>query len=211
MAVHLRRSNGDTADERIRRGTRLRQELIEATVRIIAREGTAGVTHRAVTAEVNAEPGAVVHHFGSRDVLLQQTLEYLMRRQAALLQPYWSQLERHARNPEAFTDRLCVLASVMVQGDRDVGIATFELQLAASRTPELREVLAERGRAFARLAEKALTELGSTDPRADSARLINAIGGLLAGQLALPRRDFEERILRPVVHRLVTAIARPAA
>ena len=213
MSIHLRRANGDTADERIRRSNERRHELILAALRIVAREGTSAVTHLAVTAEANLGHGAVVHHFGSRDALLREAMEYLMARNFALFEEYWTKVEQHAHDPVEFADQLCALVVALLADDRDLAVATFEFQLAATREPELRVVLADCGRGFGPRTMSALEALGSTDPEGDMVMLIHAIGGLLAGQLALPRPDFEYRVLRPTVQRLARAIAssrRPA-
>jgi DNA-binding transcriptional regulator YbjK len=207
VSVHLRHSNGDTADERIRRSAQQRHELILATLRIIAREGILGVTHRTVTTEANTGHGSVVHHFGSREALIRETMEYLAARTIALMRAHWIRAKQYAHDPAAFADLLCVELMHQLDADPDLCIAVFEFQLAAARDSYLRGVLAAWGRTHTSLAENAMKALGSKDPRADVAALTNALGGLISGQLALPRRDFEDRILFPAVRRLVQAIA----
>jgi len=52
-----------------RKASERERPLMEATLRIIGREGLDRVTHRAVAAEAGMSVGAVTHHFGTRDGL----------------------------------------------------------------------------------------------------------------------------------------------
>jgi len=54
------------ADER-------RKLLIEATTRVLARDGASGVSVRAIALEAGVSPGLVTHHFGGVDALIAAT------------------------------------------------------------------------------------------------------------------------------------------
>jgi DNA-binding transcriptional regulator YbjK len=189
------------------RGEQRRTELLSATLRVIVRDGVGGVTYRAVAAEAHASHGSILYYFGSREALLHDVMVDVARRNAATLEAYWSEIAEQAHDPLQFAALLSRHSAQHLAGDRDMGIAVYELQLAAARDPALRDVLRNWGRSYTATAESALRTLGSTDPAGDMAQLTNAIGGLIVGQLALPRRDFERRVLRPAVERLVLAIA----
>src|SRR3546814_19552611 len=73
-------SGPDTASERQR-------PLMEATLRIIGRNGIDGVTHRAVAAEAGLSLGAITHHFKSRDALVEAALHPALTREPARLRP----------------------------------------------------------------------------------------------------------------------------
>ncbi|WP_028938268.1 TetR/AcrR family transcriptional regulator [Pseudonocardia spinosispora] len=203
MSVHLRLPDGDTAGQRNKRGAQQREELICAALRIIARDGVSAVSHHSVTTEANAAAGAVIHHFGSRETLIEQTLEYLAHLCIERLRSDWPRFEPMADRPTRFADMLCTFFLDQLRTDRDLGIAALELQVASAREPRLRSVFAEWGRGYADITEETLRALGSGDPRTDMAQLVNVINGLLAGQLALPRRDFEHTIMRPAVRSIV--------
>ena len=47
--------------------------LIEATARVLAREGAAGASVRAIAGEAGVSPGLITHHFGSVDALIAAT------------------------------------------------------------------------------------------------------------------------------------------
>ncbi|MFC4507720.1 MULTISPECIES: hypothetical protein [Streptomyces] len=90
--------------------------------------------------------------------------------------------------------------------ERGMGITIVELQLAAALYEELRPVIREWGRAYAQIVRKTLLALGSADPYADAALLMNTISGLVLGQLALPNGDFENGNVRPTLLRLLHLI-----
>lgn len=197
----------EPAAELTRRGEQRRTELLAAALRVVVRDGVGSLTYRAVAAEAGASHGSILYYFGSREALVREVLRWVAERNAATLQAYWAEVEQHAHEPREFAAVLSRHSAAQLATDRDMGIAVYELQLAAARDPALRDLLREWGRSYARTAESALRALGSDDPAADMAQLTNAIGGLVVGQLAVPRRDFEPRVLRPAVERLVLAIA----
>jgi len=194
--------------ERTARGAQRRAALIEATLRIIIRQGAGGVTHRAVAAEAAASHGSVLYYFGTRDALIHEVMQQVARRNAETMAAYWGEIEPHADDPRRFAELVARHSAAQLVTDRDMGIAVYELHLAAARDATLRAALRDWGRAYARRMEGSLRRLGSTDPQADAAQLTNVVGGLIIGQLALPRRDFERRILRPAIERLVMGLGR---
>ena len=50
-----------------------RQSLIEATARVLARDGAGGSSVRAIALEAGVSPGLVAHHFGGVDALIVAT------------------------------------------------------------------------------------------------------------------------------------------
>src|SRR5262245_28127819 len=55
-----------------------RQALVEAAVKVLARNGMRGLTIRATAAEAGVTHGLVRHHFGSRQALLEATLAHVV-------------------------------------------------------------------------------------------------------------------------------------
>ncbi|WP_445192730.1 TetR/AcrR family transcriptional regulator [Sphingomonas sp. Tas61C01] len=62
-----------------------RTGLIEATARVLARDGAAGASVRAIAAEAGVSPGLVTHHFASVDALVARTYAAVGERVAAAL------------------------------------------------------------------------------------------------------------------------------
>ena len=64
-------------DRRHLRGQASAQRIIDATIRLIAEEGMAGVTMQRIAGEIGSSNALVVFHFGSKEKLFRAVLEYL--------------------------------------------------------------------------------------------------------------------------------------
>ncbi|MCT2589522.1 TetR family transcriptional regulator [Streptomyces sp. N2-109] len=120
-------------DGRRLKGERRRQELIEATLRVVAREGVTGVSHRAVSREAGLSPTAAAYHFDSIDDLLTAALTSCMDESARVMREFTAVFD-------SGTDALPALAEQFARlfVDPTRLLAEFELFLLAAREPELR-------------------------------------------------------------------------
>ena len=126
----------------------IRAAIIEATIRLIGRDGVDGVTHRAVAREAGVSLSSTTYHFASRDEIVSEAL----RRVADL------EIERIARDAEALAEghgdvpsiarALAAWLAEQVQGDDLLRVrAGYHLQLEAARRPELRAIHVAWGQA----------------------------------------------------------------
>jgi TetR/AcrR family transcriptional repressor of bet genes len=76
-----------------------RRSLIEATTRVLARDGAAGASVRAIAKEAGVSPGLVTHHFGSVDALIAATYAQVDAEVAAALDAAMEQVgsDPHAK------------------------------------------------------------------------------------------------------------------
>ncbi len=93
-----------------------------------------------------------------------------------------------------------------VEADPVRHVAFIELVLEGTRRPWLLEEIERWDRAHLNLAELGLRAAGSPDPAGDAPLVVAAITGLLLGQLASPRSDFEAQVFRPALERLFTSL-----
>ncbi len=191
------------------RGTERRQALLAAALRIIVRDGPGSVTFRTVVAEASASHGSVAYYFGTREELIREAMVLVANRNIEALAGVLEQFESVPGDPQSLATIIANHSTQQMIEDRSMGITIIELHLAAARYPELRPVLRDWGRAYARIIHRILANLGSSDPDADAALLTNTINGHVIGQLALQRKDFESTVLRPAILRLLTTIASP--
>ncbi|MDF3141313.1 MULTISPECIES: TetR family transcriptional regulator [unclassified Streptomyces] len=105
-----------------------REALLKAAVRVVGRRGLRHLTYRAVAEEAGVTHGLVVHHFGSRDALIEESLAYAVRTSLSS-----SLLEPGTGRPEDFVGGL----TAMVEDDADLQAYQYELLLEARRSPEL--------------------------------------------------------------------------
>ncbi|KUO08267.1 TetR/AcrR family transcriptional regulator [Streptomyces sp. DSM 15324] len=105
-----------------------REALLNAAVRVVARGGLRRLTYRAVAQEAGVTHGLVVHHFGSRDALIEEALAHTIRTSLST-----SSLEPGTGRVADFSTGL----SEMVAADPDTQAFQYELLLESRRRPEL--------------------------------------------------------------------------
>lgn len=129
------RSAAPRVDGRKARGEKRRAEIIEATLRVIERDGVAGVTHRTVAREAGVPPASTTYHFASLDDLLIATLISCAQEMATDV--YWmiDHIRSHGREGAS---EVAALVAEALGPRRGRTMAEYELYLLAARRPALR-------------------------------------------------------------------------
>ncbi|WP_302475408.1 TetR/AcrR family transcriptional regulator [Nocardiopsis sp. HUAS JQ3] len=128
------------ADGRRRKGERRRRQLLDATMRVIERDGVAAVSQRRVAAEAGVPPSTVTYYHATVDDLLVDTLTRVNDTYVAAL----------AAVPEDADAALRALAGMIAVGsgpERAQVMAECELFLLAARRPALRPQIERWNRA----------------------------------------------------------------
>ncbi|WP_218951943.1 TetR/AcrR family transcriptional regulator [Amycolatopsis anabasis] len=123
----------DWSDGRRVRGERRRSAIIAATLRVVERDGVAGVTHRAVAREAGVPASSATYYFATLDDLLVAAL-------TAAAEEYARQLREIV---DGGRDEIEGLAQLIADGGgpgRARALAERELELLAVRRPALRPV-----------------------------------------------------------------------
>jgi TetR/AcrR family transcriptional regulator, regulator of biofilm formation and stress response len=187
----------------------IRAAIIEATIRLIGRDGVDGVTHRAVAHEAGVSLSSTTYHYASKDQIVSEALRHV----AAV------EIERIAGDAERLADghpdvrsiagALAAWMAEQVDGDGLLRVrAGYHLQLEAGKRPELRAINHEWALAVQALAERVLRAAGSPRPRTDARILANAMDGLRLEEVTAPRPGLPARV-RPVIERLLDALTAP--
>ncbi|WP_456284797.1 TetR/AcrR family transcriptional regulator [Microbacterium sp. JZ101] len=160
-----------------------RAALADAGLRVLAREGARGLTHRAVDAEAGAPRGTASNYFASRDALV----DGLVARIGERLTPdpaVHARLASRAPSRELFADYLRDIVRRLL-ADRDVTLALLELRLEAARRPSVAESLGGWMRAgFA--GDVAFNEgAGLPGARTEIALFHYAVDGLILDRLTV--------------------------
>ncbi|GAA3062583.1 TetR/AcrR family transcriptional regulator [Pseudonocardia yunnanensis] len=116
-----------------------RVALLDASIEVLAREGSRGLTLRAVDKEAGVPTGTASNYFANRAELLGQVL----RRTRERLTPDPADLAdtmKTAPSRELVKTLLCQLVERM-RRERNTHLAMMELRLEATRRPELQEEL----------------------------------------------------------------------
>jgi DNA-binding transcriptional regulator YbjK len=179
-----------------------REQILEATLRVIGRKGREAVTHRAVAEEAGVPLGSTTYYFDSRDDLLGQALEHVSAQEVERYRRLGEEL-RAVKSGRELADRL-ISELVAAAEDRVAYIAEYELWLEAGRRPDLREAAQSWCNAEQYAVAAAMEKLGSTDPRADASIVVAALDGL--GERVLAREEdpaAAAKELKPELRRLI--------
>jgi len=175
-----------STDGRLAKGEQRKRELIGATLRIVARDGVSGVSHRTVAREAGLPATAAAYHFRGIEDLLTAALTRCMDEDAERMRVLAA---------ETGADALPKFAALLARVAAEPGhlLAEYELYLLAAREPKLRE---STDRWMAALAEFAR---GHTDDPVRVEMLVGLVDGLLLQGLLRdepPTAERFEAILR---------------
>ncbi|MGI9432149.1 MAG: TetR/AcrR family transcriptional regulator [Myxococcota bacterium] len=195
------------------RGTRRRAELLDATVRLIARAGVAAVTHRAVAAEAGVSHRLTTYYFQTKDQMVVEAFRHLAARSVERTRAAAALIADAARTIE-WRNALEVAIDAIVDhvldasnGDpREDASAELSMVLEIQRHHELASDYA----AWQDQVESILVEhakaMHATNP-VQEARLLHAsMRGLRMELLARPDRPTSRSELRELVSRLLTSL-----
>lgn len=189
----MTRSGGDG---RTAKGERRRRAIVDATLRVIAREGVAGISHRGVAREAAVPPAAIAYYFSGIDDLLVATL-------LESVDTLVGELESLRERARGSGDLPTVVAQSLVRmlGEhRERTTVEYELYLLAARRSALRP-------AARRWIEVAAGYIpGRGDPVAVRALLAAVDGLLVQGLIADEPPSVEE--LEPVLRLLLDPLRR---
>lgn len=181
-----------------RRGAERKAELLDATLRIIARDGLAGLSMRGLAAEAGAPLGAVSYYFAGKDELVEAAFARHSEIEGARMQAMIARLG--STTPDEMAD---AVADFVVEGTtvrRQQLITEYELMVESARRPALQELTAGWLRSLRTQMVEVMTALGSADPEIDARLLLAVISGLevdsLADQQGPGHRDTVREILQ---------------
>jgi len=173
-------------EDRQRRGDG-RQALIEALVRVAARERLTKVSYRSVAAEAGVTHGLVRHHFGTLDAMIEEALGW-----AAEEAVIGSGLRVEDDRPESLAANLAEL----IEEDPEHAAFQFEVILEGRHREALNEQVQAKYDAYHEVVAGSLARLGLPYDL-DLARLVfAALNGLVVNQLIFGRPEETERSLR---------------
>ncbi len=179
-----------------------RAELTDAAIRVLAREGARGLTHRAVDDEAGSPRGTTANYFRTREALFLGLVELIAHR-VSLTDA--AELARTTTVPTAESTVADLLAARdRLLGDRELAIAYFEVRLEAMRKPEVEEVVGEWMRESVR-TEVEFAEANGFAGGPESRALFHfAIEGLVFDALTVPTEQGGPS--DALIERLVTAL-----
>ncbi|MFE9642847.1 TetR/AcrR family transcriptional regulator [Streptomyces sp. NPDC006365] len=171
-----------------------REALLNAAVRVVARGGLRKLTYRAVAQEAGTTHGLVVHHFGSRDALIEEALAHAIRTSLST-----SALEPGTGKVADFSVGL----SEMVTADPDIQAFQYELLLESRRRPELLPQIRALYDAYFDATKRELSRILPHDAGHPLTRLVfAALDGIVLHQLVFGEPETTDAAVEELRHLL---------
>ncbi|MEV0050821.1 TetR family transcriptional regulator [Saccharopolyspora shandongensis] len=121
-------------DGRRLKGERRRRAIIDATLRVVARDGVAAVSHRNIAREAGVPPASIAYYFAGIDDLLVATLLESCETLINEIDRLSGQVRDGSDWPRVIAEAL----AAMVRDQRERTLGEYELYLLAARRPALR-------------------------------------------------------------------------
>lgn len=174
-------------DGRFARGEARKLLLLDAAVRVIAREGAGNLTHRAVATQARVSLASATYHFPAIEELRCAVFDHAGSRIGLAFRAI---LERGDVRPENIPGIVAEFGASLTTARREDAVAVFEMIVATVHSPELRTVIESLN---ARLADLLEPYVGS---RSQALEVTAAIQGLILTALALntPEDDLRASI-----------------
>ena len=163
-----------------------REALLVATVHVVARKGLRGLTFRAVAEHAGVNNTLVVHHFGTRDALIEAALEWSVQQSIGL-----SQLEELPATEEKFCESILSL----IAANPDLQIFQYEMILESRRRPELAGAVRQLYARYIAALSEGLRRIGFGSQEGSAEAAFAALDGLVLQLLAgVEQRGVESAI-----------------
>jgi DNA-binding transcriptional regulator YbjK len=183
---------------------RTREAIVAATVRIVAREGVAAVTHRRVAAEAGVALSSTTWHFATKADILEAALQWTARREVDRIRAIADRLGDTDFDPSAWAEELGEWLLEEVTGEREIAVALYRLQVELLDSAGAAKVHDEWGEGLLAVGERVLEHSATKTPDLDVRLIVAALDGLRMGVLSAGEQDLEW--LRPAVRRQVRAL-----
>lgn len=211
------------------RGGRTREQILRATLEIIAAHGLSGVSHRAIAAKADVRLSLTSYHFGSLEDLLEAAFDayhaHTELRRTELVARVDQQMGRlPARlTPAVLTaiadtmaDTLAAYIHAGVREHRTDLAVECSFLFAWNLSPTLRHKVDQHSKGLVQLAARVFAQLGSGAPEVDSAVLLATIRQLEFTQVSTgvvsPVADIKLALFRLLLGLLLArAITPPGA
>ena len=182
----------------------VREAIVTATVRIVAREGVAAVTHRRVAAEAEVALSSTTWHFATKADILEAALRWTAAREVEGIGAIADRLTDTDFDASAWAEELSDWLLQQLTAEREVAIALYRLQVELLGSAGALAVHREWGEGLRAVGERVLERSPTATPDLDVRLIVAALDGLRMGVLNSGEQDLEW--LRHAVRRQLQAL-----
>jgi DNA-binding transcriptional regulator YbjK len=183
---------------------RTREAIVAATVRIVAREGVAAVSHRRVAAEAGVALSSTTWHFATKADILEAALHWTARREVEGMAAIADRLGDAGFDPSAWADELGGWLIGQVTGEREFAVALYRLQVELLGSDGARQVHRDWGEGLRAVGERVLEDSPTPTPELDIRLVVAALDGLRMAVISSGDQDVDW--LREAVRRQLHAL-----
>jgi TetR/AcrR family transcriptional regulator, regulator of biofilm formation and stress response len=194
----------ETTGARAEASRRTRDEIVAATVRIVAREGVAAVTHRRVAAEAGVALSSTTWHFATKADILEAALRWTAAQEVERIGAIAARLGATDFDPSAWADELAAWLVEQLTIDRDIAVALYRLQVELLGSAGALEVHREWGKGLREVGERVLERAPTATPELDVRLVVGTLDGLRMSALNSGEQDLEW--VRQAVRRQLQAL-----
>jgi DNA-binding transcriptional regulator YbjK len=184
-----------------------RRELMVAATRVVAEHGLRGLTHRAVDREAGLSEGSCSAYYRTSKALREALAQFVASTAAGDVATLTEDLRAYGPDDDRRVELTARLFLRWLQ-ERDVLLARLELELAATRDPELAAVLTDWRVRLVGLVASLAGERGTGDAGQRAEALVAAADGVLLAALLRPARG-RRAFVTSALARLLGGLAVP--
>ena len=173
-------------------GRARRAALLDAAVEVIAEQGVAGTTHRAIAARAGMSTSTTSYFFSSLDQLVAAALHLVGERIVQRVDAVTAQVADAELGPREAIDRF--VDAVMSEPEPDT-VAQFEIYLECRRRPQLQPTAHRIMASIERGAEASLQAMGIADAGQRAPMVVALLDGLALHRHARPREETDRRLV----------------
>ena len=159
-----------------------RQFIARTALKVLAADGSRGLTHRAVDTAAGVPAGSTSYYFRTRAALLSACLDDLVAQDHDELDVMYPLVT--SADPDAMSSALADLLVSWLTTGRERHTARYELFMEAIRRPDLSAVLHRGGMGIRARVADVLAGLGADDAEARAHWLVAALDGVVFDRLA---------------------------
>jgi DNA-binding transcriptional regulator YbjK len=159
-----------------------RDQILQATLRLVGERGIGAVTNRAVARAAGVSLGSLTYHFPSQEDLLREALHTFVEEEITRITAYVTALADEGLGPIQAPDE--VEKAILDLTDGPEQVANLELHLHAARDPALRQTSKRSVAAYDRLATAVLSALEIPDAERHAPAVVAMLYGLAIRRLA---------------------------
>jgi DNA-binding transcriptional regulator YbjK len=176
-------------------------QILDATLRLIAKGGVDAVRYRDVASESGVPLGTISYQFSSREELIRSAFKHHLTENATVLRQ--SVAVTSVREPRDVAKLMVNVLESEFTDPKRMHLAEYELLVYASRDPEMAEMLLEWDRTLISEFAKILEGVGVAAPLGTAETLLELARGHSLVRLGQKKRDYTD--FRKRVERLLLA------